>query len=105
MVAMGTEKNIQFEELCTLVAPIAKKYDVDRIYLFGSRVRGEDHESSDYDFYVVLGSTKNLIKICGLLRELEEALGKNVDIVTDGARLTDDFTQEIFCERRLVYES
>jgi len=93
------------EELREIVAPIAEKYDVTSIYLFGSRSRNEGHKGSDYDFYVVLGPTKNLIKICGLLRELEEALGERVDIVTDGAQLTEDFTTEVLNERRLVYES
>ncbi|MDR1690706.1 MAG: nucleotidyltransferase domain-containing protein [Candidatus Methanoplasma sp.] len=105
---MGAEKlkgELNFEELCTAVAPIAKKYDIYGIYLFGSRARNEIHDNSDYDFFVVLGPKKNLIKICGLLRELEETLGEKVDIVTDGAQLTEDFMQEVFRERRLVYES
>ena len=108
MLCMGaaeTKSDQSFEELCKAVAPIAKKYEVNRIYLFGSRARGENKGGSDYDFYVVLGPTKNLIKICGLLRELEETLGEKVDIVTDGAQLTEDFTQEVFRERRLVYGS
>ena len=98
---MGTienEHDLSFEELCEAVAPIAEKYEVNRIYLFGSRARGENKGGSDYDFYVVLGSVKNLIKICGLLRELEETLGEKVDIITDGAQLTEDFAQKIFAK-------
>jgi len=93
------------EELREIVAPIAERYDVNSIYLFGSRSRNESRKGSDYDFFVVLGSTRNLIKICGLLRELEEALGERVDIVTDGAQLTEDFTREVLNEGKLVYES
>lgn len=105
MDAAEIRHDLSFDELCEAVAPIAEKYDVSSIYLFGSRARGEGHDGSDYDFYVVLGPVKNLIKICGLLRELEETLGGKVDIVTDGARLTEGLTQNIFRERRLVYET
>jgi len=103
--ALSSKQSSTFEKLCETVAPIARKYGVNRMYLFGSRVRNEDNEGSDYDFYVVLGDVRNLIKICGLMRELEEALNEKVDIVTDGVRLTSGFTQELLRERRLVYES
>ncbi len=105
MGADRIQQDLSFQELRKIVAPIAEKYDVESIYLFGSRSRNEEHEDSDYDFYVVLGPKKNLIKICGLLRELEEALGEKVDLVTDGTQVTDDFTKEVLHERRLVYES
>ena len=35
-----------------LVKPIAEKYKVKEIYLFGSYARGEADESSDLDFLV-----------------------------------------------------
>jgi len=104
MDATRVKHDIRFEELHKIVAPIAEKYGAARIYLFGSRARGDNSEDSDYDFYISLGSIRGL-KICGLLRELEEALGDHVDIVTEGARLTDDFSKEIFRDMRLVYES
>ena len=104
---MGAEKpksDLCFREICEVVAPIAKKYGAESIYLFGSRARGDNSENSDYDFYVILGQIRGL-KLCGLLRELEEALGSNVDIVTEGAQLGNDFSQKIFREMRVVYES
>jgi len=104
MKATNIKRNISFEELHDIVAPIAEKYGAASIYLFGSRARGDSSEDSDYDFYISLGRIKGL-KICGLLRELEEALGDHVDIVTEGAKLTDDFSKEIFRDMRLVYES
>ncbi|MCL1810610.1 MAG: nucleotidyltransferase domain-containing protein [Methanomassiliicoccaceae archaeon] len=93
-----------FEELCEIVAPIAEKYGAGSIYLFGSRARGDNSEKSDYDFFVTLGQIRGL-KLCGLLRELEEALGNGVDIVTGGAQLEEDFSKEIHREMRLIYES
>ena len=104
MVATEIKRNLSFEELREIVVPIAEKYGTDRILLFGSRARGDNRSDSDYDFYIVLGRVKGL-KLCGLLRELEEALGESVDIVTEGAQLDPDFSQEIFRDMRLVYES
>jgi len=104
---MGAEEpkgDLSFEELCGLVAPIAEKYGAGGIYLFGSRARGDNSEGSDYDFYVIRGRIRGL-KLCGLLRELEDALGSGVDIVTSGARLGDDFLQEVLRDRRLIYEA
>ncbi|MDR1955122.1 MAG: nucleotidyltransferase domain-containing protein [Candidatus Methanoplasma sp.] len=98
------KSNLCFEELCEVVAPTAEKYGADSTYLFGSRARGNNSENSDYDFYVKLGQIRGL-KLCGLLRELEEVLGNSVDIMTEGARSRDDLSQEIFREMRPVYES
>jgi len=103
MVA-DSKHDLTFEELREVVAPIAKKYGAGGIYLFGSRARGDNSENSDYDFYVILGQIRGL-KFCGLLRELEEALGKEVDLVSDGAQVGDEFIEEVLRDRRLVYEA
>ena len=104
MDAGKPKSDFSFEEVCKIVAPIAERYGAGGIYLFGSRARGDNSSNSDYDFYVILGHIRGL-KLCGLLRELEEALGSDVDIVTEGARLGNDFSQRMFREMRAVYES
>ncbi len=104
MSAANAKQDLTFEELREVVAPIAKKYGAGNIYLFGSRARGDHSEDSDYDFYVNSGQIRGL-KLCGLIRELEEALGCGVDVITDGAKVRSGFLQEISYERRLIYES
>ena len=99
-----TKQDISFDELRKIVAPIAAKYGTGNIYLFGSRARGDNSEGSDFDFYIHLGEVRGL-KLCGLLRELEEALGNSVDIVTAGDQLKEDFFREIQREMKLVYEA
>ena len=37
-------------EISDIVAPIAEKYGVKKVFLFGSRARGDYREDSDYDF-------------------------------------------------------
>ena len=41
------------EQLKELIAPIAEKYRLSAVYLFGSYARGEQTPDSDVDLYVV----------------------------------------------------
>ena len=45
-------------DIKALVKPIAEKYNVDEIYLFGSYARNEADQNSDLDFLVFGGSNK-----------------------------------------------
>lgn len=48
------DKNVvTLENITYLVKPLAEKYKVKEIYLFGSYARGEADESSDMDFLVL----------------------------------------------------
>jgi len=105
MSSAGMNHNLSFEELCGIVSPIAKKRGVDKIYLFGSRARGDNDAESDYDFYIVPGSIKSLIGLSGLMQDLEEALGEDVDIISEDPHIKEDFLQEVLRDRRLVYEA
>jgi len=93
-----------FEEMCGIVGRIAAEYGVERVYLFGSRARGEEREGSDYDFFIVPGKLRGLIRLCGLINALSDALGAEVDVVPEGSG-DEDLRGEIFRDRRLVYES
>jgi predicted nucleotidyltransferase len=59
---------------------ILEKYMVKSISLFGSYVRGEQKEGSDIDFLVEFKKPtfRNYI---GLLSELKEIFGENVDLI------------------------
>lgn len=100
-----TKHDPTFEELREIVAPIAEKRGVETIYLFGSRARGDNDEKSDYDFYILPGRIHGLIGLCGLMQDLEDALGRKVDIVSEDPYTNEDLLKEVFRDRRLVYES
>jgi|HigsolmetaGSP12D_1036236.scaffolds.fasta_scaffold02956_4 hypothetical protein len=65
-----------------LILEIAKANGVKKISLFGSVVRGEEHEESDIDFLVEFEENRSLFDLIRLKNELEELLNKSVDIVT-----------------------
>ncbi len=71
-------KVYSIEEIKRIVTPIALKYDVDRVFLFGSYARGEAHEQSDLDFIIDKGRLKGL-KFAGMLGDLQDVFNKNID--------------------------
>jgi predicted nucleotidyltransferase len=61
---------------------ILRKNKVKSIFIFGSYATGEAHEESDIDLLVEFQGNSDLLDIVGLKLDLEEWLGKKVDIVT-----------------------
>lgn len=90
------------EEIKNTVQPIAKKYGVKRVYLFGSYARGDTTEHSDVDLRVDKGSLRGMFALCGLYTELEKALNTKVDLLTTGS-LDEDFLNRIKNEEVLLY--
>jgi predicted nucleotidyltransferase len=60
---------------------IAAKHGVQRIRLFGSVARGEAGPDSDVDFLIEVGPQHSAFFPGGLVAELEELLGRKVDVV------------------------
>ena len=101
---MGEVKEYTFEELCRIVGAIAAAYGMRRVYLFGSRARGDNKADSDYDFFVVPDDDCGMFRLAGFFGKLQEALG-DVDVVCDDPAEKDDFTKRISKDLRLVYEA
>jgi hypothetical protein len=72
--------NHQIEEIREKILPVLKKYWVRRASIFGSVVRGEATENSDIDILVEIRSNISLLDFVGLKLELEEVLGRKVDL-------------------------
>ena len=73
--------NINIEELRQKILPILQRYGVKKIGLFGSCIRGEMREDSDIDILVEIEKDISLLDFVGLKLEIEETLGRNVDLV------------------------
>ncbi|MGN1340909.1 MAG: nucleotidyltransferase family protein [Oscillospiraceae bacterium] len=75
-----SEAVLSLNRIKEIVKPIAVKYRVKEIYLFGSYARGEATDESDLDFLVFGGENFKLTMIFSLAEELREAFQKNVDV-------------------------
>ena len=84
------------------VIDICRQHDVSMIGVFGSTVRGEAREDSDIDLLVRFSKRKSLLAVVRLERELSEALGRKVDLLTEGA-LSPYLGERILNEMRVVY--
>ncbi len=73
-------KIFTIKDIEVLVKPIAEKYRVKEVYLFGSYARGDADESSDLDFLVLGGENFKLTMIFSLAEELRMVLKKEVDV-------------------------
>lgn len=63
------------------ILPILKRYGVKRAAVFGSFVRGEAKKNSDIDILVEIEADISLLDFIGLKLEIEEALGRKIDLV------------------------
>jgi predicted nucleotidyltransferase len=69
------------EEIRQTVVPILRRYGVTRAAVFGSAVTGRLRPESDIDILVRLGQDVSLLGFVGLKLDLEQALGRRVDLV------------------------
>ena len=72
------------DEIRRIVMPIAEKYKLPAVYLFGSYARGTATAASDIDLLVDTTGTalKSLLSLGALYNDLETALGKQIDLIT-----------------------
>jgi len=65
------------------ILSLAAKYGASDVRIFGSFARGSADENSDVDFLVSLEPGRSLFDLGGLLYELQQLIGRRVDVVTD----------------------
>ncbi len=96
-------KPLSIRTIKDLFLPIAMKYGVERILLFGSMARGDANEHSDYDFLITKGNLKSLIQYMSFVNELESILNRHVDVISDSSS-DDDIITAAQQEGILIYE-
>lgn len=84
--------------------PVAVRYGVDSLSLFGSYARGDADEQSDLDFLIVKGGMKGLLAYCGMTADLEDIFRCHVDLVTKNAIKDENFLEEINRDEVMLYE-
>ncbi len=84
---------------------ICRQNDVSKIGLFGSMARGEANENSDIDLLVEFSRRGiSLWDVIGLEHQLAEALGRKVDLVTEGS-LSPYLRDRILADLQVIYEA
>ena len=95
------------EQIRNIVAPIAKQHGVQRIFLFGSYANGNATSNSDIDLCVDSSNLNSLFALGGLYADLEEALKKSIDMVTESSlKYNTDafFLENLRRDRLLIYD-
>lgn len=62
---------------------IAAQHGASHVRIFGSVARGETRPDSDVDFLVELEPSRSLLDRVALIQDLEDLLGRKVDVATD----------------------
>ena len=86
------------------IADYFKTQPVLKAWLFGSYSRGEQTKGGDVDILVLLDKSRPIgLKFFGMWNDLEELLGRKVDLVSDGTLLP--FAQQSAeKDKILIYE-
>lgn len=83
MTEVAQELNGHIARLRAEILQLASKYGARDVRVFGSVARGEADENSDIDFLVTFEPGRSLFDHGGLLMELQELLGRRVDVATE----------------------
>jgi len=67
------------------ITPVLRRHNVAHAAIFGSFAKGIPEQGSDLDILVEFEGEKSLLDLVALRLELEEVLGRQVDVLTYGA--------------------
>jgi uncharacterized protein len=86
------------------LADFCRRHGVRRLSLFGSILRDDFRPESDVDVLVEFpsGETPSLLDLGGMLMELRDMLGREVDLKTPGF-LSPHFRDRVVREARTLY--
>ncbi len=94
---------VSFLTMKKKISVIAEKFDVDRIYLFGSYAKGEATEISDIDLY--MESELFGLDYFEFIEMLREELHKNIELLSNKTvEASSSIEQEIKKTGVLIYE-
>ena len=83
---------------------ICRENDVAMLGVFGSVSRGEATSQSDIDLLVKFAKRKGLLALVRLERELSEAAGKKVDLLTEAA-ISPYIRENILGDLQVIYDA
>ena len=97
------KKAMSVQEIMSTVKPLADRYKIKEVYLFGSYARDEADSESDIDLLVYGGEGFKLTRVFAFAEELRGLLDKKVDVFEIHEVNEDsDFYKNIMKDRILV---
>lgn len=94
----------ELEKISEKVKPVAQKYNLTYIWVFGSYAKKKQRRDSDIDIIVKTEDVAEGFKIVEVKFALEEALQKEVDIITTGS-IKGSLLEDEDLEEVLVYSA
>ena len=101
----GTQSNNKRTQLIEKIKSYLVNSPIEKAWLFGSFARDEAKFNSDIDLLIQLeqSASIDLLDFIGITYDLEDLLGRNVDVVQEGT-LKDNVEQIVENEKVLIYE-
>ncbi len=110
-VLMNDGRVYTLEEIAERIAPVARKYNIPKVYVFGSYARGEADPDSDVDL-MIEGGDYGALDFVGIMEDFKNSLDKSVDLInseTLSQKITKErskeFIKNVNKEKVVVYES
>ena len=94
---------VKQEQLFENIVSHITKYGTKKVAVFGSYARGEEKPKSDIDILVEFSERKSLLEHVKIERELSEALGIKVDLLTEKA-ISPYLIDRIRNEMKVIYQ-
>jgi predicted nucleotidyltransferase len=97
---------MRIEDIRMAAMPACREFRVRRLDAFGSTARGTETSSSDVDLLVEFAEPNRspAKRFFGLLHNLEDVLGCQVDLLTMGSLRNPYFKARVLKERIPLYE-
>ena len=73
------------DDLRRRIREIARAHGATRVRVFGSVARGDDGPGSDLDLLITVRPGVSLLDIAGIKVDVEEAVGRETDVVIERA--------------------
>ncbi len=103
MADIGVDtRSAAIKELGDIIAPLAARCNITKVYLFGSRARDDYTDDSDYDFIIEVKPEYRWGNRIDFIEGAKEALGHDVDVVTRRSLTDDNFSKRVLGEMIFV---
>ncbi len=103
-IGIETSRSVYtMDEIAERVRPVARRYKVSKIYVYGAYAKGQADSGSDVELLVDFGKAFGYFGRGGFCMDLNEALCKNVSAVPIG--YSEEFVDSIRNEMVEIYDA